>query len=89
MRAKVNVLRQGGMDSCSAHAAAEKNGDGHESAQNEWLGWASGGDAMRKQRARLQKRGRKRRGRDIDHEVADACRLIPPVRNLGLESDRD
>jgi len=55
--------------------------------QGEWL--ASGGDAVREQRARLQKRGRKRRGRDIGHEVADACRIDPPVRNLGLESDRD
>lgn len=65
--------RQGSIDSCSAHAA-ENNGDGAD-PQNEWL--ASGGDAMREQRARLQKRGRKRRGRDIDHEVADACRFIP------------
>lgn len=40
-----------------------------------WL--ASGGDAVREQRARLQKRGRKRRGRDMGHEVADACRFVP------------
>lgn len=38
---------------------------------------ASGGDAVREQRARLQKRGRKRRGRDMGHEVADACRFVP------------
>jgi hypothetical protein len=49
-------------------------GDGTD-PQNEWL--ASAGDAVREQRARLQKRGRKRRGRDIGHEVADACRFIP------------